>query len=311
MRVNKEAVCGLENGVDEQELALINQLSRKRLTADEVYTFGVRLCDNEVDRDFERFDLAALEKLAALFVGKSGIFDHQWTARGQAARIYRTELVREEAVRTVAGEPYCYLKGFAYMLRTEGNRDLIAEIEGGIKKEVSVGCAVERTVCSICGHDMNDRESCVHVKGRWYDGQLCYGTLADPTDAYEWSFVAVPAQPKAGVVKSVRQQGNLKEFLQGQPAYLEELARLEKEAEMGRTYLARLRRQVTKLAGMAELNVSVDTLKGIVEKLEERELVELKKAYERRLEGMYPPVVQLGRKAGTECREQADTAFLI
>ena len=30
------------------------------------------------------------------------------------------------------------------MVRTQGNRDLIAEIEGGIKKEVSVGCAVER-----------------------------------------------------------------------------------------------------------------------------------------------------------------------
>ena len=311
MRVKKEAVCGLESGVDEQELALINQLSRKKLTADEVYTFGVRLCDNEVDRDFERFDLAALEKLAALFVGKSGIFDHQWTAQGQAARIYRTGLVREEAVRTVAGEPYCYLKGYAYMLRTEGNRELIAEIEGGIKKEVSVGCAVEKTVCSICGHDMNDRESCAHVKGRWYDGRLCYGTLTKPTDAYEWSFVAVPAQPKAGVVKSVRKQGSLKEFLQGQPEYLDELARLEKEAVMGRTYLARLRRQVTKLAGMAELNVSVDTLKGIVEKLEEKELVELKKAYERRLEGMYPPVVQLGRKAGAGGREQADTAFLI
>ena len=35
---------------------------------------------------------------------------------------------------TEAGEPYCYLKGCAYLLRTEGNRELIAAIEGGIKK---------------------------------------------------------------------------------------------------------------------------------------------------------------------------------
>ena len=311
MRVSKETVCGLEAGVDEQELALINQLSRKELTADEVYTFGVRLCDNEVDRDFERFDLAALETLAKLLMGKSGIFDHQWTAKGQAARIYRTELVREEAVRTMAGEPYCYLKGYAYMMRTEANRDLIAEIEGGIKKEVSVGCAVQKTVCSICGHDLNDRESCAHVKGRWYNGQLCYGTLTEPTDAYEWSFVAVPAQPRAGVVKAVKQSRSLKEFLQEHPVYLDELERLEKEAAMGRTYLERLRRQVTKLAGMAELNVRMDTLKGIVEKLEEAELVELKKAYERRLEGMYPPVVQLGKKTELERAGQEDAAFLI
>ena len=311
MNVSKEAVCGMEVDLDERELRLINQLSRKKLKAEEVYTFGVRLCDNEVDRDFERFDLAALNTLSKLFVGKSGIFDHQWTAKGQTARIYRTELVREEAVRTMAGEPYCYLKGYAYMMRTEANRDLIAEIEGGIKKEVSVGCAVQKTVCSICGHEWNDREKCVHVKGRWYNGQLCYGTLTEPTDAYEWSFVAVPAQPKAGVVKAVRKSRRLKECLQGQPECLEELERLEKEAAMGRSYLERLRRQVTKLAGMAELNVSVDTLKGIVEKLEEAELLELKKAYEHRLEGMYPPVVQLGKKGGQENAGQADAAFLI
>ena len=40
---------------------------------------------------------------------------------------------------------------WAYMLRTEKNADLIAEIEGGIKKEVSVGCSVGRRVCSVCG----------------------------------------------------------------------------------------------------------------------------------------------------------------
>lgn len=309
MRVNKEAAAGLAAGLDGQDLALINQLSRKQLAPEEVYTFGVRLCDNEVDRDFERFDLPALEALAKLFVGKSGIFDHQWSARGQAARIYRTELVREDAVRTVAGEPYCYLKGYAYMIRTESNRDLIAEIEGGIKKEVSVGCAVRRTVCSVCGQDLNDRDACAHVKGRWYGSQLCYGTLSEPTDAFEWSFVAVPAQPKAGVVKS--RQVQLKDFLKGQPACLEELAGLEKEAELGRRYLSRLRRKVARLAGMAELNVSADTLRGIMDKLEEPELVELAKAYESRLEEMYPPTVQLGGAADTSAGTAADTAFLI
>ena len=43
------------------DLALINQLARRELTADEVYTFAVRLCDNDIDRDFERFDDEALE----------------------------------------------------------------------------------------------------------------------------------------------------------------------------------------------------------------------------------------------------------
>ena len=37
-----------------EELDQINRFSKAELTADQVYTFSVRLCDNEVDRDFER-----------------------------------------------------------------------------------------------------------------------------------------------------------------------------------------------------------------------------------------------------------------
>ena len=35
-----------------------------------------------------------------------------------------------------------------------------------------------------------------------YDGKVCVGLLKNATDAYEWSFVPVPAQPKAGTTKS-------------------------------------------------------------------------------------------------------------
>ena len=123
--------------VGAEELAEINRFTRTPLTAEEVYCFAVRLCDNEVDRDFERFDTETLSALGDLFVGKSGIFDHRWSAEGQTARIYRTEIVTEPETRTAAGDGYCWLKGWAYLLRTEGNAELIREIEGGIKKAVS------------------------------------------------------------------------------------------------------------------------------------------------------------------------------
>ena len=38
-----------------EDLAAINALARSELTEEQIYTFAVRLCDNEVDRDFERF----------------------------------------------------------------------------------------------------------------------------------------------------------------------------------------------------------------------------------------------------------------
>ena len=111
MEVRKES-NGLKNSmVTREELAIINRFTKRALREDEVYTFAVRLCDNEVDRDGERFPRATLEELAELFVGKSGIFDHEWTTKGQAARIYRTEVVEEEGVCS-QGEGRCSLTGY-------------------------------------------------------------------------------------------------------------------------------------------------------------------------------------------------------
>ena len=213
--------------VTAEELARINRFAKKELRAEEVYTFAVKLCDNEVDRDFERFDRAALEKLSELFVGRTGIFDHSWSAGGQTARIYRAEVIEEET-RTTAGDKYCWCKGWAYMLRTEKNAELIAEIEGGIKKEVSVGCSAAKRSCSICGKDAG---LCEHERGKYYGGKLCYAVLSDITDAYEWSFVAVPAQRAAGVVKRFGQgEGSLKAMVRacGSRAQVRELEELEK-----------------------------------------------------------------------------------
>ena len=124
MKIIKEAAGGEGAALTAGDLELIGALARRPLSQEEVYTFSVRLCDNEIDRDFERFSPQTLEQLAPLFVGRSGIFDHQWSALGQAARIYKTQLVREPDRMTKTGEGYCWLKGFAYMMRTERVKDL-------------------------------------------------------------------------------------------------------------------------------------------------------------------------------------------
>ena len=119
----------------EQDLSQINALARKELTAEEVYTFPVRLCDNEVDRDFERFSRKSLETLAGLFVGKSGLFDHQWTAMGPDSPALQGGGHRGWPADDHCGEPLCYLKGWAYMLRSEQTEPLIAQIEAGSRRK--------------------------------------------------------------------------------------------------------------------------------------------------------------------------------
>ena len=93
MEICKEAAVKGIGTPDREELALINALARRELGEDEVYTFALRLCDNDIDRDGERFDDGTLDALAPMFVGVSGVFDHQWSARGQTARIYRAGVV--------------------------------------------------------------------------------------------------------------------------------------------------------------------------------------------------------------------------
>lgn len=289
MEICKEAAVKAIGTPDQDELGLINALARRELGPDEVYTFALRLCDNDIDRDFERFDDAALDALAPMFVGASGVFDHQWSARGQTARIYRAEVVGGEGVLTADGRPYRYLKGWAYLMRTGENAALIAEIDGGIKREVSVGCAVDQVLCSVCGRPLDE---CPHEKGEEYGGELCCGVLTGARDVYEWSFVAVPAQRKAGVIKGAGRG-------------------LEDEARLGRKYLKGLRGKLVRLAGIAEPGLEHALLEKVAGRLGEEELTGLIKLYRGKADKLLAPGVQLSYGEEPGPRESADGAFLI
>ena len=293
-----------------EELGYINRFAKAELTEDQVYIFSVRLCDNEVDRDFERFDTAALETLGELFLGKSGIFDHQWSAKGQNARIYKTEIVREDRA-TKAGDGYCWLKGYAYMLRSQQTQPLIEEIEAGIKKEVSVGCSVEKKTCSICGADVTGMP-CEHRKGERYDGKVCHVMLEGAKDAYEFSFVAVPAQPAAGVVKGMESPcGDLKQLVRRHPACEKQLEALEQEAALGRNYLKQLKDDVVRLGLLAGLGLECSQLREMANTLYPSQLEQLKQAYGRQAGRFYPMPTQLSYGEKLEEDRQLDEAFLI
>ena len=201
--ITKAAQLEKQEATDE-EMKLINKHTLSPLSAEEVFTFKATLCDNEIDRQSERFTMKALEDLKKLFIGKTVIKDHSWSANDQVARIYATELVTGEKTNK-SGEPSAQLVAYCYMVKTASNADLIAEIKGGIKKEGSVGFRASSVICSICGTD-NAKSYCRHFPGKSYEKeggpQQCVFTLASVSDAYEFSLVAVPAQKGAGVRKS-------------------------------------------------------------------------------------------------------------
>ena len=142
------------------------------------------------------------------------IKDHRRAADNQIARVYDTELQQDSSKTTGSGELYTKLIAKCYMVKTEKNADLISEIKAGIKKEVSTSCKPKHAFCSICGVD-NIKSYCAHYWGKEYETQngkkTCYFTLDGAKEAYEVSFVAVPAQPRAGTTKKYGGKENKKE----------------------------------------------------------------------------------------------------
>lgn len=280
------------------QLEAINAQAKARLSGEQVYVFSLRLCDDQVDRDHERFDDAALPGLAKLFLGKTGILDHRWSADNQVARIFETQVVKEKGVS--------YIKAWAYIRRGGANEELIADIEAGIKKEVSVGCAMGRAVCSVCGSEYG---TCGHRKGESYDGQVCCAVLQEPLDAYEFSFVAVPAQPDAGVLKAMGgKQRHLKELAEEFGAQAE-YRDLFQQAQLGQRYRKELEDNVVRLGLALELGVEEPVLRSVAKVTAPEDLLALKAALEERLAEWMPVTMQLGGSGGK--KECVESGFLI
>ena len=298
MNIKKEAVAGNGGQPTMVQLEAINAQAKAELTAEQVYVFSLRLCDDQVDRDLERFDTAALPVLAKLFIGKTGIVDHKWSSDSQVARIFATEVIREERCS--------YIKAWAYIRRGKAAEEVIADIEAGIKKEVSVGCAMGRSVCSICGGEYGQ---CGHQKGEYYDGQLCCAILKEPMDAYEFSFVAVPAQREAGVLKGMGRAGATLKDLAEEFGVQNEYRALWKQAQLGQRYEQELQDHVVRLCLSLDLGVEEPVLRSVMKKAPAEELIKLRDSLEKKMAEFMPAQPQL--PGGSFTIEPVENGFLI
>lgn len=308
-----------------EDIELISRYARKTPDAKDIYTFTVTLCDNEVDRDNERFSISTINAFKAMFEGVTGIFDHSMKSSDQTARIYKTEVITDTSRYTSCNEPYTCLKAWCYMLRTEKNRTLIEEIDAGIKKEVSISCSVKSRICSLCGNDMRSHD-CPHTQGETVNGKVCHAVLTDPADAYEWSFVAVPAQRNAGVSKSAKKHKNADndftfidtsspdEIIKSintnsgngcvalNPEQLKALsgyiARMEKDAAITKQKRYDAEAETVALCAFTLPDADTKMLCSILKKLEDSEVFMLRKAFEMKAEGadVFSPVFMGDKK---------------
>lgn len=186
---------------DDVDIDLINKFSKAELTSEDVYTFKIRMCDGLADRVDDEMTDDFLFEFATIVNEKSIplLKDHCWSVECQLGRVYKAEVAEDE-------EGVSFVKGYAYVLASD--TELVDKIKAGIFKEVSVAFDGEG-VCSICGEPMEkDYDGRGHCKNGHMAGvDSCVTLLAHCKDVYELSFVSVPCQPKAAVIKKFNLSG--------------------------------------------------------------------------------------------------------
>ena len=92
--------------VTKSDIEKINSYSLKPLSEEEVFVFSVILCDNEIDRDFERFSVESLKALKELFKGVTGIFDHSMRPKTRPQGYSTLSLLRTKSGQPPQGALY-------------------------------------------------------------------------------------------------------------------------------------------------------------------------------------------------------------
>jgi hypothetical protein len=198
-------------GTDPETLAAINALPGvlTPYEADGVIVRGVWLANDQPFKD-DRRQLAkeALRKFVPLAPNVPVMLNHSVFDREDAFPFGRTIDAR---VRRVGEVSWLFARWFT---RNDDVRQAaVAEIDGGLAAEASLGFDFETSRCSICKSDMRD---CSHWPGQEQDGVKCRVIYDDPKVWLEWSIV-----PSGAI------QGTHYALLAGQRGEAEEAEALE------------------------------------------------------------------------------------
>lgn len=188
-----------------RELELINRYARRPLTAAEVHVGECDLCNDRVDRAFERFTVEVLQDFADSLPGKSLLAAHD---RGSLP----LGLWFDATLRRDAGG-VTHLRPAYYIVKTRDNEHHRAQIDGGVYRYASIGFRAQDLVCDICGKSWFGWE-CQHFPGRTYaagEGRAVatahYArSEAQPAEAVEGSIVYLGCQYDAELKAAMAQK---------------------------------------------------------------------------------------------------------
>lgn len=183
------------------QLAAIRPYMLADLPPEQLYVRTFALAHNAIDRDDEAFDDSLLADFARTLPGKGLFIKHPSGWDGDSGpgegRFFHAELqtMSHAEARTLLRQPdltwppgvttATILMASAYMVRTEGNKDLLLKADAGIVSDVSIGFTAKRGdyFRDEAGREMQARR------------------LTSPGEALEGSLVWLGAQPGARAIK--------------------------------------------------------------------------------------------------------------
>jgi hypothetical protein len=182
-----------DQGTTPDQLRKINNFALKELDPEEIDTRRFLLCHNMIDRDNERFSETILGDFAKTLPGKSLLLGHNVNNLGKGLFFdARTETMSPLEFKSLTGEEACLPEGintvmvlfaWVYMLKIPANEEIIANIEAGIYRHVSIGFKASDVIA---------------IK-KETNGPVLFWEYAAPGEAREGSLVYLGAQPGATI----------------------------------------------------------------------------------------------------------------
>lgn len=216
---------GIARPTDE-ELAVINTMTRSPKTADEVVVFNTLSCNDLVDRDLDKFPTKTVKDFAALpapygSIGKSFMVGHDYS-KLPVGRIF------DAGIKEVEGATFMTNK--VYLPNTAQHKDFIENMDYGVYWAVSVGVMLDDVKCAVCDNHMSSWGGyCFagHVKGLYYPE----GDEGDPTG---WDFAEPVKETAKGAVQCIGLMDGAKDFFELSQVFLgaQFFAGLEKSPNM-------------------------------------------------------------------------------
>lgn len=211
VELHENAVRGFGPTPSEDDLAIINDMALEPMDAKDVYVRRIRLANDRIDREWERFSRGVLDHFRETLPGKSVLIGHNKGGE-PVGRFYKSDVVRDPETGTT------WLHGYWYAPVTAENEHDRKAIDSGVWSYASIGFQWDWAQCDLCGANYRSKE-CSHILGELYpvseakarelfdlsltgDEARCTVTYRGDAEAMEGSLVYLGAQYDAAVVKA-------------------------------------------------------------------------------------------------------------